>query len=364
MRFAAPACSFAYAALLLVCGRGAVAGDDGNGSPAPARSPAGTARDDDVATWEGFLWFSPEGWMRMGVPLVTESFKEGQPLVVEPPLRSRLTSIDGAVPRFVTEPAFWYGSELARDDWEPQRKGEPRILVKLRGRAESTIVHLSLPDESPRFGDSLAPDASPVSLRDAHLVAIERLDPMWLAAWRTIFRAEGSPWAGSNFVKSPSTEARAAFLKVAIDALGVMRAVSAPDADLLLLARKIDSDVRSSTKFRHRVEAGIQLRVVAEAKDLRITLPASLADRMLPPWSDTPRWFEDAKTRTGFLARAALNWKGEPEDFEVGYHESDGRGDAWPQFADLETIRNAWSDARYVKIRATTLAMAALGKKR
>lgn len=336
----------------------------GEDSP-PVAPPPAAAKEVDLTTWEGFLWWSAEGWTRIGTPLTSEQVMDGAPLVVEPPLANRMRSIEGSIPVFVKEAQFWYGTELARDDWEPQRRGEPRILVKVRGQAESTIVHLSLPDASPYFGgepDEPGPygrEAPPISLRNARLVAIERLDERWLAAWRTILRAEGSTWRGGKDALEPSDDARAALVKTAIEALSVMRAVVPANGDLQLAARKIDADARISSKFRHRIEWSIQRELISEAKKLRMTLPAALADRMPPPSYDAGRWFEDAKTRTAFLARAALNWTGDPEDLDVTHYVSDGLGRRWQQLADLETIRHAWSDARYVKIRATTLEVAA-----
>ena len=351
----------AFAVIALFGAMWAVGEDDGKAQPAPAAPPATSpidlSSDVELMTWEGFLWVSAEGWTRMGAPLVSGPFQEGTPRVVDRPLSDRMRSIQGAIPSFIGSPVFWFGSELARDDWEPQRRGEPRFLLKLRGQAEPTIAHLSLDEERPLFGAYGRPPSlrSPVSLRNARLVSIERLDSKWLAAWRTILRAELSLSVAAGGDARPSEEVRTTSLKAEIDALGVMRAVTPSDDDLLIAARKIDPDVWISTKFRHRVENVIQKRVAREATVLGVALPTTLVGWLLPPESEASRWFADARTRASFLARAALAWKGAPEDFVVAHSEDDGEGRSWLQLADLETIRNGWSDARYESIRETIL---------
>ena len=83
------------------------------------------------------------------------------------------------------------------------------------------------------------------------------------------------------------------------------------------------------------------------------------ATKLPPPAWKAKDWFTEAKTRAEFLARATQEWTGEADDLDVAHYVSNGRCCTWMELADLATIRDTWTEARYARIREATLGVEA-----
>lgn len=324
--------------------RGVAGADDAPGMGAAAAPGAGApAADVELTTWDGFLWKDRESRLRIGELIVDEQVMLGAPRVVADPVAKALAPLVSAL----DEEIYAFGFDLAgRDERAIERV--PRYVVRVRGRVVVT-----------GSTDPVSIEASSVqTMHDARLVAVEALDRPWLVAWRELLDYEASVRNRSKDGPPASVDVRKKALEAACRALKAMRATAAPGDAAYAEVRKVESKVRSISKFRHATEATIERSILAEAKSLGVRPPDSFAETSLPPapWT-TKDWFADAKTLAEFLARAAKEWTGEPEDLDVVHYVSDGHGSTWMELADLETIRATWTEARYARIRAATVGV-------
>ncbi len=332
-----------WAAVVVLGCRGAAGAEEAPGMGVAAPEPSKPAPDLGGTTWDGYLWRDRESRLRIGTTIVDEQILLGAARVVGEPLAKALAPLISPV----GDAVYAFGFDLAGGDDRALERA-PRFLVRVRGRVTT----------SARPGAGTFDSSNVETLEDARLVAVEAVDRAWLKAWCVSLDYEASIRNRTKDGPPRSVEVRRKALEFAADALKAMRAVPPPADSAYAEARKIEPKVRSSTKFRHAMEAQIERSILAESKDLGVTPPASFTPTKLPPapWQ-AKEWFAEAKTLAEFLARAAKEWTGEPEDLDVVHYVSDGHGSTWMELADLATIRETWTEARYARVRAATVGV-------
>jgi hypothetical protein len=295
------------------------------------------------AVWAGYLWRDSDGRLRIGTPLSSTSSGMRPPrrvCIVAEPLASALAPFVSKV----DDSTFQFDQAVAGD--EKLLATAPRILVRLLG-VESTSATSATRVALSYKGDRY--------LLDARLLSIETIDDAWLAAWRAGSRNEGSVWTEGYGLSPDDRLVRMPLLQKRVASLTAMIAVPESTDDVLAQARTIDAMVVRSTSFRRRTERELQRDIKREARQLGMRhSPVPDLPPLPPTAEDAQRWLIEEPTRAGFLARAAKEWKGKLDDLCVEHNVVEPNTIAIMD-TELTTIRDAWTDERYVKNRAATI---------
>ena len=194
-------------------------------------------------------------------------------------------------------------------------------------------------------------------MRDARLVAVERLDGPWLGAWSVVFRDLASPWRIAREADR-TPEAVRAFAGRALEALRAMRAHPTPDATWAAAARTADPDAVVSTAFRREHERNLQRWLVDENVRHGWKLEGLRDLPPLPPTAEqTQAVFLATPTRVAFLAEVAKGFQGDLADVPLTHYVRTpgphGGGTSWRR-TTVADVRDAWTDAEYAERRAVT----------
>lgn len=294
------------------------------------------------AVWAGYLWRDSDGRLRIGTPLSSTSSGMRPPrqvCIVAEPLASALAPFISSV----DDATFQFDQAVAGD--EKLLVTAPRNLVRLLGVASTSATsatRVALSYKGDRY------------LLDARLMSIETIDSAWLAAWREGSRNEGSVWTEGYGLSPDDRLVRMPLLQKRCAALTAMIAVPESTDDVLAQARTLDPKVVRSTSFRRRTERELQRDIKREAWGLGMHLSFTALPQLPPEPTEVRVWFMEEPTRAGFLARAAKEWKGGLEDLCVEHNVVEPITIAIMD-TELTTIRDAWTDERYVKNREATI---------